>query len=127
MECSSFFISGGNLKRGRAGRLFILGHWGPPMMNLRSWMRELGRYLRRSAREEKPPVRIGLALGGGFARGIAHVGVLRAFEAHNIPISCIAGVSAGSIAAAAYASGATLAERNRRRAPCASRTSRVGP
>ena len=80
------------------------------MMNLRSWMREVGRYLRRSAREEKPPVRVGLALGGGFARGIAHVGVLRAFEAHDIPISCIAGVSAGSIAAAAYASGATLAE-----------------
>jgi NTE family protein len=49
--------------------------------------------------------RIGLALGGGFARGIAHAGVLRAFERHGIPLHCITGVSAGSIVAAAYASG----------------------
>jgi NTE family protein len=47
-----------------------------------------------------------LALGGGFARGIAHVGVLRTFERHRIPLHCITGVSAGSIVAAAYASGA---------------------
>jgi NTE family protein len=57
-----------------------------------------------------PPPKIGLALGGGFARGIAHAGVLRAFERHSIPIHCIAGVSAGSIAAAAYASGASPEE-----------------
>jgi len=56
-----------------------------------------------------PPVppRIGLALGGGFARGVAHAGVLRVFERGGIPIHCITGVSAGAIAAAAYASGAT--------------------
>src|SRR5262245_53671155 len=53
------------------------------------------------------PVRIGLALGGGFARGIAHAGVLRAFERHRIPIHCVAGVSAGAVVAAAYASGTT--------------------
>jgi len=59
--------------------------------------------------EPSPPAapRIGLALGGGFARGIAHAGVLQVFERHGIPIHCIAGVSAGSIAAAAYASGAS--------------------
>jgi NTE family protein len=51
--------------------------------------------------------RIGLALGGGFARGIAHAGVLEVFEKNQIPIHCITGVSAGSIVAAAYASGAT--------------------
>jgi NTE family protein len=51
--------------------------------------------------------RIGLALGGGFARGVAHAGVLRVFERNGIPLHVIAGVSAGSIAAAAYASGAT--------------------
>jgi NTE family protein len=51
------------------------------------------------------PLRIGLALGGGFARGIAHIGVLRVFERHGIPIHCITGVSAGSIVAAACASG----------------------
>jgi NTE family protein len=52
------------------------------------------------------PPRIGLALGGGFARGIAHTGVLRVFERHGIPIHCITGVSAGAIVAAALASGA---------------------
>jgi NTE family protein len=56
------------------------------------------------------PLRIGLALGGGFARGITHAGVLEVFEHHNIPIHCITGVSAGSIVAAAYAIGATPAE-----------------
>ena len=54
--------------------------------------------------------RIGLALGGGFARGIAHAGVLEVLERHRIPIHCITGVSAGSIVAAAYASGAPVAE-----------------
>src|SRR5256886_11668763 len=53
------------------------------------------------------PPRIGLALGGGFARGIAHAGVLRVLERHGIPLHCITGVSAGSIVAAARASGAS--------------------
>jgi len=56
------------------------------------------------------PPRIGLALGGGFARGIAHAGLLEVFERFRIPIHCITGVSAGSIVAAAYASGASPAE-----------------
>src|SRR6266513_4421031 len=55
-------------------------------------------------------VRIGLALGGGFARGIAHAGLLRALERHRIPIHCVAGVSAGALVAAAYASGTTANE-----------------
>jgi NTE family protein len=59
--------------------------------------------LRRFPRSVTP--RIGLALGGGFARGIAHAGVLKIFEKSHIPIHCITGVSAGSIVAAAYASG----------------------
>ena len=59
-----------------------------------------------SIASQQSPVRIGLALGGGFARGIAHAGVLKAFQQHRIPIRCITGVSAGAIAAAAYASGA---------------------
>ncbi len=52
---------------------------------------------------------IGLALGGGFARGFAHLGVLEVLEQNHIPISCIAGTSVGSILGAAYASGAPLA------------------
>jgi NTE family protein len=51
---------------------------------------------------------VGLALGGGFARGFAHLGVLQVFEQHEIPISHIAGTSVGSILGAAYASGAPL-------------------
>ncbi|HTP34844.1 MAG TPA: patatin-like phospholipase family protein, partial [Candidatus Acidoferrales bacterium] len=56
------------------------------------------------------PPRIGLALGGGFARGIAHAGVLAVLERHRIPIHCVTGVSAGAIVAAAYASGAIPTE-----------------
>jgi len=52
---------------------------------------------------------IALALGGGFARGFAHLGVLQVLEQHQIPISHIAGTSVGSILGAAYASGAPLA------------------
>jgi NTE family protein len=52
---------------------------------------------------------IGLALGGGFARGFAHLGVLQVLEQNHIPISCISGTSVGSILGAAYASGAPLA------------------
>jgi len=54
--------------------------------------------------------RLGLALGGGFARGIAHAGILRVFEQHGISLHCITGVSAGSIVAAAYASGTSADE-----------------
>ena len=51
---------------------------------------------------------IALALGGGFARGYAHLGVLRVLEENNIPLSCLSGSSIGSIIAAAYASGTPL-------------------
>jgi NTE family protein len=62
------------------------------------------------APEPFAPPKIGLALGGGFARGIAHVGILRVLEREQIPIHCITGVSAGSIVAAAYASGTEVEE-----------------
>jgi NTE family protein len=52
---------------------------------------------------------IALALGGGFARGFAHLGVLKVLEQNHIPISCIVGTSVGSVFGAAYASGAPLA------------------
>ena len=56
---------------------------------------------------EKPFVRpkIGLALGGGFARGVAHVGVLRVLENEGVPIDYIAGTSSGAVIGAMYASG----------------------
>jgi NTE family protein len=49
--------------------------------------------------------RIGLALGGGGARGLAHIGVLRAFETESIPIDFIAGTSIGALVGAAFAAG----------------------
>lgn len=55
-----------------------------------------------------PRAGLGLALGGGFSRGFAHLGVLKVLEEHKIPVSCIAGTSVGSILGAAYASGAPL-------------------
>ena len=54
--------------------------------------------------------RIGLALSGGAARGIAHVGVLRVLEENAIPIDAIAGASAGALVGGAYAAGLTIAE-----------------
>ncbi len=58
----------------------------------------------------QPALEVGVALGGGFARAIAHLGVLRVLEEAGIRISAIAGVSAGAIVAAAYASGTRLDE-----------------
>jgi len=52
-------------------------------------------------------LRIGLVLGGGGARGIAHIGVLKALEEMQIPVDCIAGTSMGSIIGGLYASGMT--------------------
>src|ERR1044072_6096516 len=59
-------------------------------------------------RSEHP--RIGLALSGGAARGMAHVGVVRALIENDIPIDCIAGTSAGSIVGGAFASGLSIDE-----------------
>jgi NTE family protein len=52
--------------------------------------------------------RVGLALSGGVARGMAHIGVLRVLEENGIPIDYIAGTSAGSLVAGAYAAGLTV-------------------
>ncbi len=56
---------------------------------------------------DKPqrPIRVGLALGGGAARGFAHIGVIKALEARNIQVALVAGTSAGSVVGALYASG----------------------
>ncbi len=50
-------------------------------------------------------VKVGLALGGGASRGIAHIGALKAFEENNIDFDFVAGTSVGSIIGACYASG----------------------
>lgn len=51
------------------------------------------------------PLRIGLALGGGAAKGFAHIGVIKALEAQGIVPDIVAGTSAGSVVGALYASG----------------------
>lgn len=57
---------------------------------------------------ERP--KIGLVLGGGGARGAAHIGVLRELERHRVPIDAIAGTSMGAIVGGLYASGMTVDE-----------------
>ena len=49
--------------------------------------------------------RIGLALSGGGARGIAHVGVLKVLEEMRIPIHCVTGTSMGAIVGGTFAAG----------------------
>lgn len=78
------------------------------------WLRKAVRGLRSFAyagNGARP--KLGLALGGGFARGIAHIGVLRVFEAEEIPIDFIAGTSVGALIGATYASGTPLDEMER--------------
>ena len=56
-----------------------------------------------AAAQQRP--KVGVAFGGGSARGIAHVGVIRWFEEHHIPIDLIAGTSMGGLVGGAYAAG----------------------
>jgi NTE family protein len=58
----------------------------------------------------KKPLKIGLALGGGAARGFAHVGVIAVLEEAGLKPQIVAGTSAGSLVAALYASGKTSAQ-----------------
>jgi len=58
-----------------------------------------------TAAAPKTPPRIGLALGGGAARGFAHIGVIQVLEEAGIRPVLVAGTSAGSLVAAIYASG----------------------
>ena len=58
----------------------------------------------------KKPPRIGLALGGGAARGFAHIGVIQMLEEAGIRPGLVVGTSAGSVVAALYASGKSGAQ-----------------
>lgn len=58
--------------------------------------------------DDKP--RVGLVLGGGGARGVAHIGVLKVLEEMRIPISCISGTSMGSLVGGVYAAGVPIDE-----------------
>ncbi len=57
--------------------------------------------------EEGGVPKVGLALSGGGARGLAHIGVLKVLERRSVPIDMLAGTSMGGLVAAAYAAGLT--------------------
>jgi NTE family protein len=65
---------------------------------------------RADTRPEGARPRVGLVLGGGGARGAAHIGVLRQLEAMRIPIDAIAGISMGALVGGLYSSGLSVAE-----------------
>ena len=58
----------------------------------------------------RKPKKIGIALSGGGARGLAHLGVLDVLEREGIHISAVAGTSMGSVIGALYCSGITVKE-----------------
>jgi NTE family protein len=77
--------------------------------SMQAFGRELSRTPSPAAEAKRVPA-IGLALGGGFARGMAHIGILKVLEEEGIPIRMIAGTSVGALIGAAYCSGVTTAE-----------------
>ena len=58
----------------------------------------------------KDNIKVGVALGGGGARGLAHIGVLKAFEEEDIPVGAIAGTSVGALIGSLYAAGITTSQ-----------------
>jgi NTE family protein len=81
------------------------------------WLRNAKDKFRTFATGEgRPPAerpRVGLALAGGFARGIAHIGVLRALNKAGIPVDVVAGTSVGALIGACYCAGVPLEEMQR--------------
>ena len=57
---------------------------------------------------KQPAPRLGLVLGGGGARGLAHIGVMRVFQREQIPVDLIAGTSMGGLVGALYAAGVPI-------------------
>jgi NTE family protein len=65
----------------------------------------LGAFSCLAGAAERP--RVGLVLGGGGARGAAHIGVLEVLQKHNVRIDCVAGTSMGGLVAGGFAGGLT--------------------
>ena len=75
------------------------------MQNLRLVLLASGALLLSAAASAADRPRVGLVLGGGGARGAAHIGVLEVLEKHKVKIDCIAGTSMGGLVAGSYAAG----------------------
>ena len=58
----------------------------------------------------KDEIKVGVALGGGGARGLAHIGVLKAFEEGDVPVGALAGTSVGALIGSLYAAGITTTQ-----------------
>ncbi len=80
---------------------------GKIIRSVQAFGRELSR--KGAGAETRMPA-IGLALGGGFARGMAHIGVLKVLEEEGIPVRVVTGTSVGALIGAAYCSGLSLDE-----------------
>jgi len=80
--------------------------------SVRAFSRELSRPSIPLVQESAAPrrLKLGLALGGGFARGLPHIGVLKALEDAGIPVDFVAGTSVGAIIGACYCAGMNAAE-----------------
>ena len=79
---------------------------GKIIRSVQAFGRELSR--KPGSVEARPLPAIGVALGGGFARGMAHIGVLKVLEQEGIPIRIIAGTSVGALIGATYCSGVSI-------------------
>ena len=78
---------------------------------IRSVQQALGRELALKGSPVAPRIpAIGVALGGGFARGMAHIGVLKVLEEEGIPVRVVTGTSVGALIGASYCSGLSLEE-----------------
>src|ERR1700726_1162619 len=83
---------------------------------LRKWLDEKERVLSAevtSVHDVTGRPKVGLALAGGFARGIAHIGVLRVLRDAGIHIDAVAGTSVGALIGAAFCAGTPLDEMER--------------
>jgi NTE family protein len=76
----------------------------------KAFSHELTRVSSNHSSAPRPKPKLGLALGGGFARGLSHVGVLKVLEEEKIAIDYMAGTSVGSVIAASFCSGVSAKE-----------------
>jgi NTE family protein len=97
-------LGGVPVNRGRGVPVKSLGKI---IRSVQAFGRELSR--KGAVPEARLPT-IGIALGGGFARGMAHIGVLKVLEEEAIPVGIIAGTSVGALIGACYCSGLSIEE-----------------
>lgn len=73
--------------------------------SVRAFTHELKRASAPATVPSRKKPKIAIALGGGFARGLAHIGILKVLEEEGIPVDMVAGTSVGAVIGAAYCSG----------------------